>query len=243
MFTPIKQTRVVEEVASQITDRIMDGTLKTGERIPSERELAAQFHVSRATIREALRMLEQSGLVVVRLGPLGGGFVAEASAEPVVNALSLMLRSERTKLAELMEARQSIEATTARLAAERAGHNDLAAMLSAIELMEANCSSKQSFLETNAVFHEALAEAARNSVLLMTLRAIRGLIYRSIDLLPIDQEMSHSSARFHREIYEAVVGKNPDAAELAMRCHLDSFEKRLEKRLQIVLRNAPDPEA
>ncbi|MCL5959260.1 MAG: FCD domain-containing protein, partial [Chloroflexi bacterium] len=69
----------------------------------------------------------------------------------------------------------------------------------------------------------------------MTLRALRELIFRSIDLLPIDREMVLSSARFHRKIYEAVAGRDPDGAEVAMRRHLDSFEKRLEKKLQISL--------
>ncbi len=239
MFVPIKQTRIVEEVVRQITDRVLDGTLKTGERIPSERELSAKFGVSRATIREALRMLEQSGLVVVRLGPHGGIYVAEATAEPVIKALSLMFRFERTKLSELLEARKSIEATTARLAAEKAKPNDLAAILSAIESTEANSLSKQSFIESNITFHEALAEAAKNSVLLITLRAIRELVFRSIDLLPIDQEMVLASTRFHLEIYQAVANKDPDGAELAMRRHLDSFEKRLEKRLQISFSHRP----
>ena len=87
MFQAAKQTKVFQDVVEQIQEAIFDGRLKTGETLPAERELKTMFNVSRGTLREALRVLEQKGLIGIRLGVGGGAFVKDASYDNVSQSL------------------------------------------------------------------------------------------------------------------------------------------------------------
>jgi GntR family transcriptional repressor for pyruvate dehydrogenase complex len=123
MLKAIKKTRIYEEVVNQIHDLIQDGRLKPGAQLPSERELAETFKVSRASVREALRALEAEGLVTSRTGM--GTFVAELPLEPLVAALAAVLSKKKGALADIFEMRRLIEPQIASLAAERATQTDI----------------------------------------------------------------------------------------------------------------------
>ena len=94
-FKPIKQFRVSEQVLSQLKESILLGKFKSGEKLPSERELTEEFQVSRGVVREAIRALEITGFVVLRQGPTGGAFVTDLSFDHVGNAfLDLFLANK-----------------------------------------------------------------------------------------------------------------------------------------------------
>lgn len=204
----------------------MSGHLKTGDKLPSERDLAAMFQVGRSTIRESLRKLEQAGLITIRTGSAGGAYVANSGAEPVTRALTLMLQLEQISAEDLLEARKVIEAATARLAALRATSDDLAKIKAAVDSPN-NFGLKEGFISANVDFHESIADAARSKVLSITLHTVRGLISQSIMMLPMDQDMMESSHGYHRKIYQAIVNKDPDSAQQAMVQHIESFERKL----------------
>lgn len=225
-FTPVKQTRIVEDVCRQITDRIIAGHLKAGDRLPSERDLAVMFQVGRSTIRESLRKLEQSGLVAIRTGSAGGAYVVNSGPEPVTRALTLMLQLEQVTPEDLLEARKVVEAATVRLAALRATGADLEKIKAVLDRPE-NFTVKEGFISANFDFHESIADAAKSKVLWITLRAVRELINQSIRLLPIDQAMMEGSHSYHTRIYQALVDGDPNAAQEAMVQHLESFERKL----------------
>ena len=126
MLKAVKKTRIYEDVVSQIHELITDGRLKAGDQLPSERELAETFKVSRTSVREALRALETQGLMVTRTGM--GTFVADLPTESLVELLAKLLIEAKDALADIFEMRKLIEPQIAALAAERASKSDIEGM-------------------------------------------------------------------------------------------------------------------
>src|SRR6266571_2736546 len=119
---PIKSTRIYEEIVRQVKQLIAEGRLKSGDRLPPERELAEKFVVSRTSVREALRALESLGLIEIRAGE--GTFVRQVSVDALVGPLALMMTSQREAIGELFEARRVLEPAIVALAAiGAAAHN------------------------------------------------------------------------------------------------------------------------
>ena len=123
-FKPIRQVRVSEEVLSQLKESILLGKFKSGEKLPSERELTEEFQVSRGVIREAIRALEITGFVVLRQGPTGGAFVTDLSFDHVGNAFLDLFLANKVSIPELANVRYYIEPEVARLAALNATQED-----------------------------------------------------------------------------------------------------------------------
>src|ERR687888_1623776 len=126
MLKAIKKTRIYEEVVSQIHELIREGKVKAGDQLPSERELAETFKVSRTSVREALRALETRRLIVSRTG--AGNFVAKLPVESLVAPLATLLIEEKGALADIFEMRKLVEPHIASLAASRATKKDIERM-------------------------------------------------------------------------------------------------------------------
>src|SRR4030043_1090812 len=103
LFIPLESKRTFEEIADQIRELIYSGTLKPGDRLPSERELAAKFKTGRMVLREALRTLEQSGLIYIKHGSIGGAFIKEIDSSVIKGSISDMLRVGNITLQDLTE--------------------------------------------------------------------------------------------------------------------------------------------
>ncbi len=123
---PVRSTRIYEEIVRQIRILIADGHLKSGDRLPPERDLAERFRVSRTSVREAMRALESRGLIGIRPGE--GAFVREVSVEALVEPLALVILAQRETIADLYEARRLLEPPIAGLAARRASPEEVADM-------------------------------------------------------------------------------------------------------------------
>ena len=123
-FKPIRQFRISEEVLSQLKESILLGKFKSGEKLPSERELTEEFQVSRGVIREAIRILEITGFVTLRQGPTGGAFVTDLSFDHVGNAFLDLFLSNKVSIPELANVRLFVEPEVARLAALNATEED-----------------------------------------------------------------------------------------------------------------------
>src|SRR5215213_1126414 len=179
-FSRITPTRASSDVIAQIRAAILSGRFRPGDRLPTERELAQQFGVSRVTVRDALRALEASGLIRVRVGGQGGPYVAEPDVALLSEALGTHLRLLGTTFRELAEARLALETTAARLAAERATTDDLKALEHAAQgEAQAASGSAASSLD----FHTTLVRAAHNGALLTMFMATRALIQEAFDTL------------------------------------------------------------
>jgi GntR family transcriptional repressor for pyruvate dehydrogenase complex len=173
-FQPAKPRRAFEEIISQVRGMVRSGELRTGDRLPAERALAEQFEVSRNTVREALRMLEISGLIQLRRGATGGAFIAAADPGRVAASMSDMLELGHFSLSDLRDARGWIESTVIEVACERADD----AML---ERLEANISHAEALTEAedwerkalvHVEFHNLLAEATGNPVMVAVMKSL-----------------------------------------------------------------------
>ena len=117
-FKPIKTSRLFEDVLIQLKEAILLGIYKSGDKLPSERELTFQFQVSRGVIREAIRALELSGFVAMRQGPAGGAFVTDLSFNQVGNAFLDLFLANKLSMAEVAQVRSHTEPKVAELAAQ-----------------------------------------------------------------------------------------------------------------------------
>jgi DNA-binding FadR family transcriptional regulator len=230
LFRTVRVSRASEDIVQQIRSNIFAGKLAPGDRLPSEKELAEQFGLSRVTVRDALRVLESQGLITIKVGAGGGAFVANPSARPVSAMLTDMLRLQGLSTKELVEARLIIETSIVTLAAERATAEDLDAMQQAIAAARAGrATGDPNFTRHSVDFHAALARAAKNQVLLFTVNSLRTPFYDTLEKLLPDDGMAQRAIEDHQKLLDAVVAHDAAQAAQVMREHLMYFEKRVEK--------------
>jgi DNA-binding FadR family transcriptional regulator len=180
-FEPVATRRTFEEAVEQIGEKVKSGELQVGERLPSERELAAQMRISRPTLREAVKVLTEAGVLEVRRGQSGGIFVAsELVPRDLVKTRSEIRVSE---VAGVLEARRLLEPRVAQLAAVHAGEEDFAAMQATIERQrelagEEFLKHEDLFLQLDLKFHLAIARATRNSTVVQLI----GHLFRRLEI-------------------------------------------------------------
>jgi DNA-binding FadR family transcriptional regulator len=173
-FRPVATRRAFEEIAVQIRERLSRRGLQVGDRLPAERELAEQFHVSRNTLREALRSLEIAGLLEMRKGATGGAFIKEGGGGAAVAGLADLYHLGTIRPNHLTEARIVIGAEVARLACARRTREDLDALVANVEAAEEATAAGDvpRRAEINYEFHRLLARAAKNPVLIVLTDAL-----------------------------------------------------------------------
>ena len=226
MYIPIQSERLYEQIVSQIEQRIETGELKVGDQLPSERELAEQFAVSRTAVREAVKALREKGLVEILAGR--GTFITDGTSDKIRNSLGLLMKIGNTKgSANLVEVREILEPEIAARAAVRITEEYISAMQDAVDIMEVATASNDSeaFVEADLDFHLALAEATQNPI-------IPALMDSVIDLLREQRKrtgnVSGGLARgqfHHKAILEAVIKRDPESARQAMRNHLQQVRE------------------
>lgn len=173
-FRPVATRRAFEEITAQIRDRLVLRSLRTGDRLPAERQLAGQFRVSRNTLREALRSLEIAGLVELKKGATGGAFIREGGGEAAVAGLADLFRMGAIRPEHLTEARILVGTEVTRLACKRRSKADLAALEANVRAAEAATERNEMArrAEINYEFHRLLARATRNPVLIVLTDAL-----------------------------------------------------------------------
>lgn len=218
--------RASADIVEQIRLAIFEGQLHPGDRLPSERELSERFGVSRATVRDAIRVLESGGLVRVRVGAGGGPFVAEPTITSLAESLSNHLHLVGVSLRELAELRLAIETEAAALAAQRATADDLARLEEVLRYAEQRDGSVLS-AATSTNFHLSVAEAAHNAALLAVLSAVREVLREALETMHARlPDMAEVALRSHRQLYQALASRDPAAARALMRSHLEDFDAR-----------------
>ena len=228
-FRPVRLARASDEVIQQIKALIFSGRLAPGDQLPSEKDLTEQFGLSRITVRDALRVLESAGLIEIRVGARGGAFVAKPSAERVSESLTNLLRLQQITLQELIEARLVVEPQVASLAARRATAADIEAMAQAIAHARAGRRvGDPRFMPHSVAFHLALAEAAKNQVLLSTVNSFRTPFHEALAALPAD-DMAERAIADHQQILDAITAQDGERAQRVMHDHIAYFAKRVEK--------------
>jgi len=224
-YSPVQTRRAFEEVAMQIREQLSKGALKPGDRLPSERELAEQFSLSRNTVREALRSLEVTGLLEFRKGATGGAFVREGQGDVVVSGFSDLFRMKVIKPEDLSEARRIIGVEVTRLACQRATEADLEALEQNVAASEGLIESEDvtQRVEINLAFNALLARAAKNPVLVILVDA---LIEMQSQLLKVLTPTSNAKVILSRKrLLRHLRARDEDAAVREMEAHLSALQR------------------
>jgi len=224
VFKPVREKRAFEEVADRVREMVESGELQVGDRLPPERELSKTLNVSRAALREALRTLENAGLLELRPGKLGGAFVADARPQAISDNMSDLLRLGGISLAHLTEARAWIEEVVVRVACDRAEEADFAALEENVRLAEELFAQGRMMekLDTNIEFHNVLAAATKNPILVMMTQTL-GNVMRSF-AKRLGAETTRSVIRSRERFIELLRARNADAAVAEMHEHLRSIQ-------------------
>ncbi len=205
---------------------VADGTLSAGDQLPAERELANQFGVSRTAVREAVKALREKGLVEIRPGK--GTYIADyalSASGMVRDSLAFMVRADDpTGSDELQQIRYLLEPGIASLAAEKATPEDLQILEELVEKMDSNLNNQEAFVQADLDFHLALAKATQNSLILVLIRPVIGLL-RDQRMKIFETAGGPERGQFHhKRILETVSQGDRIAARLAMETHLQQVQ-------------------
>lgn len=219
-----RRLTAAEQIAHQIRDAIRAGRLAEGQRLPAEHELAAEFRVSRATVREAMRILSAARLIEANRGGAGGTYIAlpsrDAVAESLSDTIELWFLTGSTSTAEVDESRRWIERGCMRLAAVNRTEHDLMAMKEAFTRGADASIDTDLFLAYDLEFHVAISRATHNTVMELAMTAIHLARPRTNTLL-LSALTPGPVVDQHRAILRGIEQGNPDAAEHAFIAHFD----------------------
>jgi len=222
-IAPIKSTRIYEEIVRQVKGMIAEGRLKSGDRLPPERDLSEKFVVSRTSVREALRALESLGLVEIRPGE--GTFVREVSIEALIEPLALIMASQREAIGDLFEARRLLEPSIAALAAHRATPEELQEMERILEEQAREVGAGRTGFAQDAQFHAAIGAAAHNRAITRIAHALMDLLAQSREEALATPGRPTRSHEDHRRVLAAISARDEAGARRAMLDHLTAVEE------------------
>lgn len=230
MYTPIYSGRLYEQIVAQIEGLILNGELRPGDKLPAERELAEQFGVSRTAIREAMKALSQSGLVVIQPGR--GTFVTDSTSMVVRHSIDMLVRvSNETGIKDLIEIREILEPEIAALAAVRASSEDIQSMEDAVKAMDRAMDDPDTFIEADLDFHLALAQGSNNVLIPALIDALVELLREHRTRAASVKGGLERGQLHHKIILDAIKMNDADAARESMRAHLVQARKEIETTL------------
>jgi GntR family transcriptional repressor for pyruvate dehydrogenase complex len=209
-----------EQIVQQIEDSVLNGSLKPGDQLPAERELAQRLGVSRTAVREAVKALREKGLVEAYSGR--GTFITDGTSQAARQSFDLMVKIGQQEGAPyLAELRLILEPGIAALAATRVTDEDLAGLREAVAVMDRAQKDPAAYIEADLDFHLALAEAAANPLILSLIDSIVGLL-REQRIKIFNVEGGPQRGQFHhKRILDAMERRDPELARNEMRAHLE----------------------
>ena len=220
-FEAIRRSKVYEEVARQIQNHIFE-SLKPGDVLPPERELAQRFGVSRSSVRDAIRCLELIGLLEPQQGR--GTVVCEPSAEAVVGPLTAVIMQKRKLVKELLDVRKIVEPPLARRAALHVTDSLIGELEQLLERQSAKVRNGELAIEEDKQFHYLIALAADNAVLLQIVDVLMDTLQETREKSLQTGGRPLKSMASHWRILAALKHRDPAASEKAMRQHIEEIE-------------------
>ncbi|MFA9446493.1 FadR/GntR family transcriptional regulator [Egicoccus sp. AB-alg6-2] len=228
LFTKVSTGRASADVVAQIHAALQSGQLSPGDRLPPERELAAQLGVSRVTVRDALRVLEANGLVAIRVGAHGGAFVTAPEPDHVSEGLANLLMMSQVSPADITEARMVFELGALKLVCERATSDDLAALTEICDRSEHALRQGTFDVALSAEFHIRLAQSSHNVAISLVTEAFQEPMLRSlVKAKAIDPHMGDPGVHEHRRLVAAIADGDVRGAKRVMRQHLGRTAQRI----------------
>lgn len=220
IFTPVHTDRMSQAIVDQIKAMLRSGRLRPGDRLPTERQLCERYGVSRVTLREALRVLEASGLVTIRVGGRGGTFLASPTAERLGDGLADLLSLAPLTARHTTEARMIIELGVLPLAVERATSEDIEALRAMVADAERARAAGAYVRGMSVAFHVRVGECTHNAAIATLLRSFYGPIRTSIERSSPNAPISTRGIAEHHDLLDAIEARDVDLARTGMIAHL-----------------------
>lgn len=232
-FAVVDRSTLSEEIADRLLELIKAQQLRPGDKLPAERELAAEMRVSRPVLREALRALSIMKVVEIRQG--AGTYITALEPQQLVSHLEFVLSKDPVALSQVIEARRVVELGNIRLAARRITPDELVDLADLLADLRGAVDDATRFAELDIAFHDAVCAAAGNFLLAQFMRIVNTLGRASRERTGSAAMVRRRALRDHEAILSALVAHDPAAAVAAMEAHLGHVEAALASAM------APDP--
>lgn len=228
--------RLADSVANELEKRVLEGSLKPGDRLPAERSLALELGVSRPSLREAIQKLVSKGLLTTRHG--GGTFVTDRLEAHFVDPWQDMLKGNPMLHRDMLEFRQMLESQAAALAADRATDADISRLDTLYKALDDSYSRDDlsSCIDTDVAFHQAIAEASHNVLIghltASLMRVIHGHVSTNLEHLHSRPQRWSQLRAQHDAIWQAIRDHKPEDAASAARSHIEFVRQGIEDKVQ-----------
>jgi GntR family transcriptional repressor for pyruvate dehydrogenase complex len=229
MYKTFRPTKLSGEVVNHFTELIVQQQLQPGHKLPPERDLCEQLGVSRTVLREAVKMLEEKGLLETRQG--SGTYVRTFSPQAISDSMSLYVRSDQRRYIELMELRSILDVELAGRLAEQATEAEIAGLQQHIEKMRQLVGDAEAFAAEDVAFHTRFYQAAHNSVLLSIAQPIMDLLEDVNRVTFIEPGSMESSLERHAAVTDCIRNHDREGARLAMLDIISRGEQRVRDHL------------
>lgn len=236
LFAPATTKRASEVIYDQIYQKIVSGELQPGDRLPSERALAEQFQRSRPSVREALRMLQQNGLIHIETGCNGGSIVQSISPKGIIDSLQEYVTSGAVSVRDLVDYRRINEMGCARLAALNHTEEDAARLREIMAEYRAAVDVSHSQLHTADIeFHHILARASHNAMVIMVNDVVTDMMTKMFwgmtrEMAPeVVEDIDRRAYQSHQALTDAVLTRDTETSEKCMSLLIDLFLESMER--------------
>lgn len=222
--------KAYQVIVDQITEYFLNGALQPGEKLPTERELASRFHVSRTSVREALRKLEIKGIIDIKQG--SGSFIKSSESHSIGEELSsTILKTEKKLVYEMLELRQTLEVECAFLASQRATSEDLARIGQALEMMDRVKNDVELGIQADLNFHMNIVLASHNTIFSQLFQTLSEHMQDTIRVTRTERlknvERTQETIDEHKEIYLAIAASDAIQAKQLMEKHIKQIRREL----------------
>jgi GntR family transcriptional regulator, transcriptional repressor for pyruvate dehydrogenase complex len=221
-WAPVRANSVANQIVVQIREALFDGKVKPGDLLGSEKDLAAQFDVSRISVRDALRTLETMGIVEIRVGAGGGARVAEANLDYFSDALAVQFKLAGITEHEIIELQVAIESAAVSLVAMQRGEDDLKRLSDLLLEAESYLDDPAKFTLSGQQFHLAIVEASGNRALIAQFKTISHVIWAK-NSRRAKRGIAEHALQVHQKLYVMIENQDHESAKQLMDAHLKSI--------------------
>ena len=234
-WSPVRANSVANQIVVQVREALFEGRFQPGNLVGSEKDLAAQFDVSRITVRDALRTLETMGIIEIRVGAGGGARIAQGNLNHYSDALSVQFKLSGITEQEILDLQIAIEGAAIELAASKRNQADLNKLSSLLDEAEVLLNDPAAFTQSGQKFHLAIVEASGNRAFIAQFKSLRYVVW-SKNAKRAKREIALHALKIHKNIYEVIKDGDPEAARKLMVAHMESiramtFPKNTEKTI------------
>jgi GntR family transcriptional repressor for pyruvate dehydrogenase complex len=224
LFDTVKPNRISENIVDQIRRAILRGELKIGDRLPSEKDLAKNFGVSKASLREAYRVLEAYGLLEIKQGMSGGAFVKQVDMKTIKDGLVNYFFFQNPSIHEYTQLRMFIEPQVVTLCATQITENDIEYLENNIIEMEKEPDGENFMSDLDCAFHKKLVDITRNTVISLIVESVQTALINVKRMLHMDHAFLMMVCEGHKRIVESLRERDPEKASQFMMQHILEVE-------------------